>query len=120
MSINSERIDISGMGFSKNALLDTGNSAIILCSPVYSRVVKILEKLECYEDEQMLMNCPCEPEDFVQYPTITFYARGLKMDITPDFYLVNPRNIDVSRNNNANYLSKLLYRERRRNIASLY
>jgi len=91
MTVNGKQIDLSGTYNTKNVLFDTGNSAIMLCKPVFQEVLAILENNDCIQDPDFQLYCSCDKEDFHKYPNITFYARGLKMEITPDFYLINPR-----------------------------
>ena len=90
MRVNEDYIDISKVGSSKNTLFDTGNSAIVLCEPVHNAVFKILQKNGCFKNEQSELLCWCEDQDIENYPNISFYSRGVKTDVTPEFYLINP------------------------------
>lgn len=88
MSVNGEQIEHLD---SQTALFDTGTTMMILCKSAYHKVLSILDNLGCSTWNQSEILCSCEPAEISQYPIISFYSRGLKMDVTPDIYLVNQR-----------------------------
>lgn len=96
MEVDGEPIDISSDPNAGKAVFDTGTTANILADPVYERVLETLFANGCYSNcinSPTRICCPCTQQFMNKLPNITAYTRGLKIVMTPDFYMFpDPRN----------------------------
>ena len=88
MEVGNKTIDISSDPNGGKAVFDTGTSAMILADAAYQTVIDSLLANGCYEgclSSPTFVCCPCSAMH--KFPNITAYTRGIKIVMTPDFYL---------------------------------
>lgn len=88
MEVGNTRIDVSSDPNAGKAVFDTGTSAMILADAVYQAVIDELLANGCYSgclSSPSKICCPCSAMH--KFPNITAFTRGVKIVMTPDFYL---------------------------------
>lgn len=88
MEVGNKTIDISSDPNAGKTVFDTGTSAMILADDVYKAVIDDLLRNGCYEgclSSPSFICCKCSAMH--KFPNITAFTRGVKIVMTPDFYL---------------------------------